>query len=27
MNKTKLKQRLKISWIKSICNWYWKEQY
>jgi len=27
MNKTKIKQRLKASWIKSICNWHWKEQY
>jgi len=27
MNKTKIKQRLKISWITSICNWYRKEHY
>jgi len=24
MNKTKLKQRLKTSWIKSTCTLYWK---
>jgi len=25
MNKTKSKQRLKLSWIKSICNCHWKK--